>query len=373
MKRLALFLIILLIVIPSGTAWAASRYDREIEKDEVIEDDLFLVENDLKIHEGGELRGDAAVWDGAAEVDGVIDGDVAIFGGNLELGGVVTGDVAVMGGNLILAEGAVIEGECVHFGGETEDHSDEAACTSFGSEVLSAIGPFGRQAPPIPDLPEVEVPEPPSPPRIEPYRPSLAARMGQFFVDVTEVVGRSLLFGLLGLVITAIFPRQLTQIVETIRQKPAASGAVGLLTAIAGPSLLALLVLLVLVTCGLLLPAWLLLALLLIAAALVGWIALGQLLGRRLLRSLGREVWSPPMTAALGTAALTLVLGSLGLPPFVWGEGLITFLLLCVGLGAAALTQLGTKAYPPGAPRSGTNSKVESVLNTMPPNTKNAG
>ncbi len=60
-----------------------------------------------------------------------------------------------------------------------------------------------------------------------------------------------------------------------------------------------------------------------------------------------------------------------GLLTFGIGGGLLSFLIACIGLGAVALTQFGMKPYPrrpqagmPGNPDAG---KVESVLNTLPP------
>jgi hypothetical protein len=49
---------------------------------------------------------------------------------------------------------------------------------------------------------------------------------------------------LLALLAAAVVPNQLNHVGTALRNKPAASGVVGLLTAVAGPSLLALLLLL---------------------------------------------------------------------------------------------------------------------------------
>ena len=142
-----------------------------------------------------------------------------------------------------------------------------------------------------------------------------------------------------------------------------------MLTAVAGPSLIVLLLVVLAITCvGLLLyPAVFVLALALLAAALLGWIAVGDILGRMLLRSLRVANRNLPVTAALGTALLTLVLGGLGLLPFIWGESLVVLLLVCVGLGAAALTQFGTKPYPPGTAPAENQEKVEAAMKTLPP------
>ena len=347
MKRKILVLVLLLVMLaPAATSLAAAPNDRIIGEGDVVDGDVTVLGERLEIREGGVVRGDVTLFDGTADVEGTIEGDVSIFDGEMVLAGVVEGDVVVFDGRLILEEGAVIEADCLSFGGEVEDESEGASCSSIGNGLAESLGRF---RPPFPEVPLL--PSPPSPPPGGVTPSSLAARVGEFFLGVFQLAGLSLSLGVLALVVTAIFPRQLEQVGAAIRRKPAASGVVGLLTAIAGPSLIVLLLVVLAVTCvGILLyPAVFLLGLVLLAAAVMGWVALGDLLGRTVLEPLGLRGPSLPLTAALGTALLTLAVGALGLLPFVWGEWLVIVLLLCVGLGGAALTQFGTKPYPPGS------------------------
>lgn len=372
MKRIGFFATLLLLFLLTSSVAMASPFDRIIGSGETVDGDVTVVDDALIIEGGGVVDGDVTVFSGSADIEGQVTGDATVFGGEMFLSGVVDGDLVIFGGNLEVSPGAMVGGSCVTLGGTVEDDSDDVSCSSFGNR----LGAFGlHQFPPMPEMPEMpdlpEMPEapeaPPIPPRIEVRPPSLAARIGDVLLDVSEVVGRSLFLGILALVVTAIFPRQLQQVSQTVRQKPAASGAVGILTAIAGPSIIVLLLVVLAITCvGLLLyPAVFLLALALFAALLMGWVALGDLLGRSILRRVGVKA-SLPLSAALGTALLTLILGGLGLLPFIWGESLIVVLLASVGLGAVTLTQFGVKRYPPAA-ASVDPEKEEMALKNMPP------
>lgn len=370
MKRVMIVLILLLVLlVPTSLSLAAPGYDRIIGAGETVDEDITVYNDDLAVEEGGTVNGNVTVFDGRADVAGSINGDVSVFGGSVELSGSIDGDLVVFGGDLELTESAKLTGDCVVFGGSVDDESPSTSCASPGANVLGALPSI--RPPVMPELREVPaVPTPPrvpEMPRVEVRGPSLSSRVGHFLLQVTEVIGRSLLLGVLALVVTAVFPRQLGRVSDTIRRKPAASGAVGFLTAIAAPSLIVLLLVVLAITCvGIILyPAVFLLGLAVLAAALMGWIALGDIFGRAVLSRLGLSDRSLAATAALGTAGLTLLLGALGLLPFVWGEALIWILLSFVGLGAAALTQFGTKPYPPGMAPSN-SAKVESVLDTMP-------
>lgn len=367
MKRIGFFAALILLLLSASVAMASS-YDRIIGRGETVDGDVTVVDDALIVEEGGTIDGAVTIFGGSADIEGQVTGDVTVFGGEMSLVGSIDGDLVIFGGILEVSPDATVGGSCVTLGGTLEDDSDAVSCTTFGNR-LGAFGVY--QFPPIPNMPDMpeppEVPDAPAPPPIEVRPPSLAARISGVLLDVSEVVGRSLFLGILALVVTAIFPRQLQQVSHAVRQKPAASGAVGLLTAIAGPSIIVLLLVVLAITCvGLLLyPAVFLLALALFAALLMGWIALGDLLGRGILRRLNIGT-NLPLSAALGTTLLTLLLGGLGLLPFVWGEELVVILLASVGLGAVTLTQFGVKAYPPDAAPPVNPDKEDAVLKNMP-------
>jgi hypothetical protein len=85
--------------------------------------------------------------------------------------------------------------------------------------------------------------------------------------------------------------------------------------------------------------------LLTVAASLLGWVALGMLWGRQLVRWAGWRSATPLVTAGLGVFALTLVAAVAGALPFL---GLIlTFGAASIGLGAVTLSRFGTVRFRP--------------------------
>lgn len=382
MKRRVLIpfvLALLLVAALTPAAFAGPLADTIIEENEVVNNDVVVLDGDLEIHSGAEVNGDVAVFNGDAFIDGRVNGSVTLFNGDLETGG-----------------SASITGECVLLNGEVTGDNAPGGCTAiksleFGQKWLNELPPIeGFVIPPMPTMPAMpeipavpavppvpERPETPAQPRVE-IVPSVPAPENSFRDGVARffgVVGSSLLFGFLGLLAGAIMPNQLRQIVNTAREKPVVSGIAGVLTAVAVPSLIVLLIpvsiLLTFVCIGLLgFPIMFLLALALVVGGFLGWIAAGTWLGVRLFG--GGKSDHMARTAALGTALLTFGVGLLSFLPFMIGESLLTFIIASIGLGAVALTQFGMKPYPrrpqAGAPGDGPDAgKVESVLNTLPP------
>ncbi|MDX1662844.1 MAG: polymer-forming cytoskeletal protein [Candidatus Promineifilaceae bacterium] len=343
MKKLLLLTLLLIVLLPTGVTVADDHDDYVVREGEATLRDLTLFEENLLVEKGGTVNGNVTIFEGNAEIAGVVAGDVAIFDGDLTLSGSISGDLVVVGGDVEIEEGALLYGDCAAIGGDVEDASASISCVDVTAALPAFVAPMRPQEvqPSLSEMPRVERP------------PLFSTTIGRLFVELSEAVGQSLVLGLLALVVTAVFPRHLARVSETIREKPAASGAVGLLTAVAGPSLLVILSFLVLVTCGLFLPAWLLLALIFVAAGVMGWIALGDIFGRFLARPLGLHDRRLPVTAALGTAILTFALAILDLLPIMVGDWFLFALLVSVGLGATALTRFGTKPYPPGQIRIG--------------------
>jgi hypothetical protein len=152
------------------------------------------------------------------------------------------------------------------------------------------------------------------------------------------------------------------------------SGLAGMLTAVAVPSLIVLLIplsiLLTLVCIGLLgFPIMILLALGLVFGGLLGWVAVGTWLGVRLFGH-GKDDHIV-RAAGLGTGLLTLIISVLGFIPFIIGESLLAAAVIFIGLGAVALTQFGMKPYPrqpqAATPTTPDADKVDVVLGTLPP------
>jgi hypothetical protein len=369
MKRITKIVILLLLItaVPIGVVYAqeGEPLNRTIASGEVVNEDVAVYGGNLIIESGAMVNGEVLVFGGHAEVGGTIDGDVTVFGGNVELTGPVVGNVVIFGGNLEVGAEALVNGDCALLGGTVSgDGAAQNNCTSFGEEFPFPIGDF-MGAPVMPTPPDI-----PAIPEIPAY-PNQSRGIGGFFRDIGEAAGSSLMFGLLALIFAALLPNHLNQVSDVIFRKPVASGTVGVLTAMAGPFAIAMLALLstvFIILCGLGLlgyPVVLVLSIALGFGFLMGWIAMGTLLGQRLAESMNLTNRSLPVVAALGTAILTLVIGVMSALPF-GGEffgGVLTIIIGSAGLGAVALTKFGTRTYPLGLSNE---EKIAAVLETLP-------
>jgi hypothetical protein len=336
MKRFApILLILILLLIPAGIILAAPPFDTVVSTGDIVPNDVVLLDGDVEVQEGATVNGSVTLFNGDAIVAGKIEGDLVLFNGKLDA-----------------ASTAVITGDCVLLNGTVTD----ATAGGLGCTNVDALPDFFPALANFPDLPDFL-----NRPEVRVGVPSAASR---FFSNLGQAFGRSLLLGFLAFIAASLLPEHLTQVEEAVRRKPVASGTVGLLTAVAVPSLVALLLplslLLTIVCIGLLgFPIMLALLLGLVAGSLLGWIAVGNMLGQRLVGPLKLKNRTLPVTAALGTAILTFVIGLMG-----FGEGVITFLIVCIGLGGAALTKFGTKPYPMISIEN--KVKVAAALETLP-------
>lgn len=371
MKRIILLVgLVLLLAVPGGAVLADS-FDTVIEAGEVVNNDVIIFEGDLAVEAGAVVNGDVIVFNGDATLEGTVNGDVVLFNGDLEA-----------------VDAAQISGDCVLLNGTLDDESDGGvSCTNIEAMGFAGfMNDFRFDAPSVPqfqppDLPVIPTPQAPEPPKVPVVPPAPVAPPvrwegndgGGFWGNAFGVLSSTLLAGLIGFVGASLFPRQLAQVKSTLRAKPVVSGGVGLLTAVAVPSVAVLLLLisavLIIVCIGLLgFPLVFLLMLAFALAIVMGWVAMGAWLGGRLFARKGRSF---ALTTALGTMVLTFGLGVLGLIPFVFGETLLSLLVAAAGLGAVALTQFGTKPYP----RDGSgeresyvtedDEKVSAVLETL--------
>lgn len=354
MKRITvIFTFLLLLLVPAGVTLAASAYDKVIEEDETSNGEVTLFGENLEVAAGGK-----------------INGDVVLMGGNAILDGTINGDLVIFGGDLTVSDTAVITGDCILFGGRMIGAEDSTiSCDNMGEFQLVLPNALDNlRLPRWPMMPEVPAP----PHQVDP--PTMPQYRSSFWADLGAVISRTLILGVLAFIAGALLPNQLERVSLAVRKQPVVTATVGMLTAAAGISLIALLAavsgLLILLFClGLLgFPVVFFLAVLLAAAILFGWVAIGYLLGRRLAKRFGFSNRTAAVNAALGTAVLTLALGLVGLLPFFLGGFmgfLLTWLVAAIGLGATALTQFGTRTYPAGA-GSGSSDKVTSVLETLP-------
>lgn len=331
-KRLALMFLLLtaLFGLSVELVLAGPSFDRIIRADQTVEDNVTVVNDDLRVETGAQINGSATV-----------------IGGDVTLAGMISGDLVVIDGDVRFESGGRVGGSCTVFGGRAIPTGASDPCTiSEGIPGLTALAPewqgLGAQ---------------------------LTGRvtgfdhiLGQFFL----ALGSALVMGLLALFVAALLPRQLRQVTFAIHAKPLAAGAVGLLTGLAAPSLIVLIAVfsvpLVLLFCvGLLgFPIALALSALFLGGLIVGWVAAGNLLGEWLADRLHLASLTLPGTAALGTIIITLLVNVLPLLPLGRSSATLAgFAILSVGLGAVALTKFGFRPYPAYLPQPG---KVTSLL-----------
>ena len=125
MKRYAIILLLILLVMPVGAVMAAPGLDSVVEEGETVNNDIILM--------GGE---DLEIQDGA-----VVKGDVIVVNGDITLAGEVHGDVILVDGELDAEETAAITGDCLLFNSDLEDDTASGLkCTEvsgFAHELAS--------------------------------------------------------------------------------------------------------------------------------------------------------------------------------------------------------------------------------------------
>ena len=158
-----------------------------------------------------------------------------------------------------------------------------------------------------------------------------------------------MLLALLGMFIVAVWPGQTNEVGRTIVSAPVPSTGLGCLIY---PLAASLAFFLLITIC--LMPFVPVVVLLVIAAVLFGWIALGSLFGRWLVRTLGWHTASPVAATGVGVFALSILGAIIGAVPCL-GSLLVLF-VSSAGLGAVVLSRFGTTPYGAGpkAPRSPT-------------------
>jgi len=363
-KIFAAIFILILLVVPLSTASAAQEYDRIIRSGETVHEDVVIFGGSLLIEDGAVVIGDVSVFGGQALINGMVDGDVVIFGGETTVAGSVSGDLVVFGGALHSDSTADVDGDCILIGG-TVTGDGGGGCTEVG-QFPNFVFP-GLVEPVIPR----SVPDVPDVPR-QPETPVRTVNSDRnFFGAIGTAIGWSFLNGILALVIAYVAPNHLGQVEYTLRNKTVAGGVVGVLSMIAIPSIMVIIfilsAILTIVCIGLLgWPILLILGIGFLVALLVGWVAAGNLLGQRLVLWFKFRNQSLPVTAALGTAVLSLAASLMSNLPFWlggWFWSILAFLILSAGLGSVALTRYGSRPFPA---RMATNhDKVDFVMETL--------
>lgn len=281
-----------------------------VESGETVTGDLMAFGGPVTVESGGEVQGNVVAWGGPVTIAGRVSGDVTAWGGPVHLRetAVIEGDVIAAGGPVRKSPGAVVEGDVVE-----GFHFDDLREFRFSIPPVSP----GRPAPEV-----------------------------QLDVDGGSGV-LSLFFRLLGigfkaagvaaiaLLVLVFLPEQTHTVKRMTTDQPIASIGVGVLTMLVAALMLGVLIITI---CGI--PVALILGLALLMALLYGWIALGLMVGERLLALLDTEQPLPLIGGVVGVLLITLLSS---VPCLGW---LVGFVGGCWGLGAVVLSRGGTRDYP---------------------------
>jgi hypothetical protein len=246
------------------------------------------------------ICGHVSAFNGNITVLGRVDGDVTAVGGGITISGDVEGSVTAINGDVDLLPTAHVSGDIQTVNGEV--HRDDGAYVG---------GTIRRNSAPGDLLPQHWLRLP----------------------DGAEFPWLGVLFwALAGSVVVLLFPHQLALVRQTARRQLVESFFTGLLVGLAGILVTFLLV----VTC-LGIPIALLVAGVLWVGVVVGTVALGYLLGMRLLGLVSRGDRHPLGATLLGVTLLTLLEAA----PCV--GGVLMALVSCTALGASSLTLLRSR------------------------------
>ena len=290
---------------------------------------VVIFGKDFTLESGEELDGDLVVFGGNVilEEDSSVDGTVFIMGGNVTVAGEVDNELVVFGGNVELKSTASIGSDVVAIGGEVE----QAEGAVVEGNVVGGITTGFFRGPRIVRV----VPLPPTPGRVP-----LEAGSRFFFntiMDIFKAFITALALMALGLLVVLFLPRQTETVAQAMFAAPLPSLGVCFLTAVVA---IALTLLLTLTIC--LLPIAVFMALIVIAAGFFGWIAVGLLVGQKLLEGLKVQEVAPLVAVVIGVLLISLISA---LPCL----GFFVFLgVVSLGLGGVVLTRFGTMSYPEG-------------------------
>ena len=276
---------------------------------EEVRGDLAVLGGELELQEGGRVNGDVVlllIFGGSGIIDGEVDGDLVVVGGTAELGShaLIRENLVTLGANVSKAPGATVMGEITEgFRGRT------FRLPEIGKLPVSRTWEWDQE-------------------------PGFDLLRG-FLRFVLNLVAMAVL----GVLLVLLLPKQTAVVGQAVSEAGWTSLAFGVLTFLA---LLVLVPLLVIICIGI--PVAVLLGMAAAAAGLFGWVAIGVLLGRRILAALHTSQPQPVVEVIVGVVVLTLLSE---VPCLGWFLGLIAG---AIGLGAVVLTRFGTMHYAPQAP-----------------------
>ncbi len=290
--------------------------------------DLVVFGGPVLLDVGATLVGDLTVF-GTVEIEreAILDGQLVVFG-SAEVAGVIEGDVFAVDG-LVLRSTATIAGDVAVAGALSQDPD----ATILGTVKSMSEGDWEWPG-------GIVIPRPLPGSGATPGSGSTTTpRWVTFLGRVVRGFASVVVMGLLALVVASLWPTQVERIGRAIEEAPLLSFGVGLLSLILSGLAATLLAITICLS-----PVALVGLVVVGIGLLMGWVALGLTLGRRVLAGLStRSSVTTAMAALIGTTLVTALLAI----SRVFGalNALLVVLLVPVVAGAVLLTRLGARPY----------------------------
>lgn len=296
--------------------------------------DQFVMGGDYRLRTGQTLNGNLYIVGGSTYLENgsIVQGDIFMLGGSASVGGEVGGDINILGGSISLQATALVKGDINTVGGSL---SEEPGSQVLGSRNSEIPGNFHLDLPrTVKDLPRLST-------TTHPASQALWALL------------QSLMVGVLAAVVLLALPRPTARVMRAASTQPGLSGLTGVLTLIAYPFAIGLLVITMatIILIPFSLVAILLVSFGLVAASVFGYVAFGYFLGQRFALQIGQD-WAAPVQAGVGAMGVTFMLRLISLVPGIGGciDGVLSAIIGLVGLGAVMLSFFGTRDYPVPVP-----------------------
>jgi hypothetical protein len=288
-----------------------------------VKDDRIVIGESYTLETGRILDGDLNVIGGVVEIKeaATVNGNVFVLGGLVTINGTINGNLTAIGGTVNLSETAVLQGDLITPASYINinpnarilgEQKTPDGVTGIGTEQLSNLRNQLTRSRPFGVI-------------------SILTQIGKFLTY-------TLVLFALGALLILIMPYSADRMVTATRNKPWHLFGYGTLTTIVMFSVLFLSITICLI------PFVLLVGLVYVTALLVGWLALGYLLGKRTTNDIFNKTWHPVLTGAFGNLILYLIaLGVSQIPCVGWFP---VFIAMLFGLGMVVATLFGTYSYP---------------------------
>jgi hypothetical protein len=251
------------------------------------------------VNSGEVICSNVTSFGGNIVVHGEVKGDVVVFGGNALIDGTIGGEVFLYGGDVTLQNNAHVNGN-IHLCGGRWIHGMDSQLHGSVVECTKSVGLL--------------------------FWENRGGSSFHFWSLLTWIV--------LGLFLTSLLPEHVILVRTTVKSKLRRSLALGLLTILLAPAIVAVAIALIIS-----IPLAIIVVVGLIAAWALGIVAIGWLVGEYLTSRFIPQYNTRPIQVVVGLTVLTLA-GSL--PYIGW---LITIGTGLLGLGAVFLSRFGTRLY----------------------------